>query len=282
MILISIKACAIALSLMVSPARADEDRLGLGEVDLIFPRNGTFAPMTITPIVFGIQNPAVIDGLYPTLKYGLWPADTPPANLTDLTWLAEEHLPNKTGPVSFLIDGIANTLNTENEWLFAWRLRWTNCSTADNGTTFEHRHGLVETGDFSWEPFEVAQSLYFTTKKGATQPNLTTLTAEDKCNDAQALAFHVTKTLKAPPSQLEGQQCAVLNTPLPTPVPCKASIAPAAASSISSSLTAGYCTYPTQAVISCPAEKGAASINEATYCLRWWFAGVLLVGKLFV
>ncbi|KAJ6086670.1 hypothetical protein N7467_005584 [Penicillium canescens] len=277
----SIKARAIALSLMMSLGTADTAGLGLGEVDLIFPRNETFAPMTITPIVFGIQNPAVIDGLYPTLSYGLWSADTPPSNQTHMTYLAEEHLPNKTGPVSFLIDSIANTLNTENEWRFVWRLRWTNCSTPDNGTTSENGRGLVETDDFSWRPYEVAHSVLFTTKKGATQLNLTTLTADDKCDDAQALAFHATKTLKAPPSNLWGEKCAVLKSPSPTPTPCKASIAPAAASSMSSSLTARYCMDPTP-VISCPAKKGGASINEATSHLRWWFAGVLLVGKLFV
>ncbi|KAJ5121106.1 uncharacterized protein N7515_009067 [Penicillium bovifimosum] len=269
----STKTCAIAVSLMVSLGAADKAVLGVGEVDLIFPRNGTFAPMTITPIVFGIQNPAVIDGLYPILGYGLWTADTSPDNQTDLTYLTDGHLPNKTGPVSFLIDGIANTHNTENQWRFVWRLIWTNCSIPDNETTSELSLGL---GDHV-----IAQSLLFTTKKGATPLNLTTLTADDKCNDAQALTFHATTTMPAPLTDARGETCAVLKSPSPTPTPCKASIAPAAASSISSSLTASYCQYPTP-VISCPAKRNGAPINEATSHFRWWLAGVLLVGKLFV
>jgi hypothetical protein len=50
---------------------------------------------------------------------------------------------------------------------------------------------------------------------------------------------------------------------------------------MSSSLTARYCMDPTP-VISCPAKKGGAAINEVTFHLRWWAAGVLLVGKLFI
>ncbi|CAG8207105.1 unnamed protein product [Penicillium salamii] len=278
--MLTLKARAIALSLMSSLGAADTASLGLGEIDLVFPRNDTFAPMTITPIVFGIQNPAVIDGLYPTLIYGLWSADTPPNNQTHMTYLAEEHLPNKTGPVSFIIDSIANTLNTENEWRFVWKLRWTNCSTPSNGTTSENGRGLVDTDDFSWRPYDVSHSVLFTTKKGADQLNLTTLST-DKCDDTQAVAFHTTKTLKAPPSNLWGEKCAVLKSPSPTPAPCKASIAPTAASSISSSLTAKYCMDPTP-VISCPAKKGGASINGVGSYLTGWVVGVFLVGKLLI
>lgn len=49
--------------------------LSVEEVDMIFPRNGTFGPMTITPIGFTIQNPEAIDRLYPYINYGLWRAD---------------------------------------------------------------------------------------------------------------------------------------------------------------------------------------------------------------
>ncbi|CAG8263166.1 unnamed protein product [Penicillium salamii] len=277
--MLNLRAQAIALSLMISLGAADTAGLGLGEIDLIFPRHDTFAPMTITPIVFGIQNPAVIDGLYPTLSYGLWSADTPPNNQTHMTYLAEEHLLNKTGPVSFIIDSIANTLNTENEWRFVWKLRWTNCSMPSNGTTSENGRGLVDTDEFSWRPYDVAHSVLFTTKKGANQLNLTTL--NDKCDNTQATAFYTTKTLKAPPSNLWGEKCAVLKSPSPTPAPCKASIAPAAASSISSSLTARYCMDPTP-VISCPAKKGGASINTVGSDFSWCLMGALLVGKLFI
>ena len=253
--------------------------LGIGEIDVIFPRNETFELMPLMPVVFAIQNPAAIGRLYPTLSYGLWPADTPPHNQTKWTNLAVEKLPDTESSVSFLLDGIANTLNTESEWEFTWKLRWTNCSTPANGTTFHNEHGLVEEPDFAWRPYWTGKSIHFTTKKGGNQPNLTAISTGDKCDDTQVLAFNVTKTLTAPEGYLEGRKCAVLESPAPTPAPCKVSVAPAAASSISSTLTARECTAATPA-ISCPAKKGGAAINEASSQLKWWAAGlVLLVGK---
>ncbi|KAJ5114808.1 hypothetical protein NUU61_000567 [Penicillium alfredii] len=182
--------------------------------------------------------------------------------------------------VSFLLDSVSNTLNTESEREFVWKLRWTNCSTPANGTTSHDEHGLVEERDFAWRPSWTGRSIYFTTKRGGTQSNLTARSIGDKCDDdAQTLAFNVTKTLKAPGGSLEGKTCAVLVSPPPTPAPCKASVAPAAASSISSALTARQSTAATP-VISCPAKSGGVAISEANSQLKWWAAGlVLLVGK---
>jgi hypothetical protein len=276
----SIKARLLALGLLASLGAADTAGLGFGEVDVIFPRNGTFGPMTLTPIVFAFQNPAAIDQLYPYIKYGLWPADLPNGNKTLSSNLVDMHLPNTTGPVSFLQASIANTLNTENEWEFVWRMDWTNCSTPTN-TTSDDQRGLVEKPEVTVGDYWIGHSIRFTTEKGAKQPNLTALTTGDKCGDTSALAFNVTKTLRAQAGYYEGKKCAVLESPAPTTAPCKVSIAPAAASSISSTLTAGQCIAPTPA-ISCPAKNGGASVNKATSHLRWWVAGVLLVGKLFV
>jgi hypothetical protein len=111
--MLNIKARLIALSLMANLGAADTAGLGVGEIDVIFPRNETFELMPLMPVVFAIQNPVVIDRLYPTLSYGLWSADTPLYNQTNWTNLAVEKLPDTESSVLFLLDGIANTLNTE-------------------------------------------------------------------------------------------------------------------------------------------------------------------------
>lgn len=133
--MLSIKARLLTLSRMATQGAANTHGLGVGEIDVIFPRNETFEPMQLMPVVFAVRNPEVIDGLFPTLGYGLWPADTPPHNQTDWTTLASEELPDTNGSVSFLLDSIANTVNTENEWKFVWKLKWANCSLPANGTT---------------------------------------------------------------------------------------------------------------------------------------------------
>lgn len=268
----------LAFSLMVSLGIAETTGLGLAEVDLIFPRNGTFGPMTLTPIVFAIQNPAAIDRLYPYITYGLWPVDLPPGNQTLNNNLVQQHLPNttnKTDSMAFLEASIANTLNTENDWEFVWRMDWTNCSTSANETTSDGEPKVNLNNPWA------GQSVRFTTKKGASQPNLTALTAEEKCGDASALAFNITKTLEAQSGYYEGEKCAVLASPAPTPTPCKVSVAPVAASSISSTLIAAQCAAPTPD-ISCPPKKGAATANGVASRLKWWASGMLLVCELLV
>ncbi|KAJ5522071.1 hypothetical protein N7527_006186 [Penicillium freii] len=251
----NIKARIFALVLGASIGAANTHSLGFGEVDVIFPRNGTFGPMTITPIVFAIQNPEAIDGLYPYISYGLC-------------------------PVSFIQSSIPTTLNTENEWEFVWQMDYTNCSTLANGTTSNDRRGLAEKPEINLNSPWASRSIRFTTKKGANQPNLTALTASDKCGDTSALAFNVTQSLRPQSGYYEEKECAVLESPA-SPTPCKVSISPAAASSMSSSLTARYCLDPTP-IISCPAKNGGAAINDVSSRLKWWAAGVLLVGKILV
>ena len=274
--MLNIIARLFAFGLMAVLGATETTGLGFGEVDLIFPRNGTFEPTTLMPIVFGIQNPAAVNRTYPTLSYGLWSSDLPPSNRTHWTDLAVEKLPDSDSPVSFLLDGIANDLNTENEWDFVWRLRWTNCSKPADGTTFDKELGFVEEPDFAWRAYSLGKSIKFTTKSGGARVNLTSLTTADKCDDMQAFAFNVTETMKAPSGSLKGRKCAVLQTPTPAPFPCKASVAPSAASSISSTLTSRECTAPTP-VISCPAKKGGAATNAMNSQMRWWAAGLALL-----
>ncbi|KAJ5415833.1 hypothetical protein N7465_004528 [Penicillium sp. CMV-2018d] len=276
----SIKARLFALVLGASIGAANTHSLGFGEVDVIFPRNGTFGPMTITPIVFAIQNPEAIDGLYPYISYGLWQADLPPKNQTLDTHVVTSHLQNTTGPVSFIQSSIPTTLDTEDEWEFVWQMDYTNCSTLANGATSNDRRGLAEKPEVNLNSPWASRSIRFTTKKGANQPNLTALTAGDKCGDTSALAFNVTQSLRPQSGYYEEKECAVLESPA-SPTPCKVSISPAAASSMSSSLTARYCLDPTP-IISCPAKNGGAAINDVSSRLKWWAAGVLLVGKILV
>ncbi|CAI7660860.1 unnamed protein product [Penicillium pancosmium] len=263
-----LKKQVLAFSLMVSLGIAETTGLGFAEVDLVFPRDGIFGLMPLTPIVFVIQNPAAIDRLYPYIDYGLWPVDLPRGNHTLDRMLVQQHLPNTTdttGSVAFLNARIANTLNTENDWEFVWKMDWTNCSTSANETTSDGEPKVNLNNPWA------GQSVRFTTKKGANQPNLTALTADDKCGDASALAFNVTKTLEPQSGYYEGQKCAVLASPAPTPAPCKVSVAPAAASSILSTLTAAQCAAFTPG-ISCPPKKGAATVNNAASQLIWWAA----------
>ncbi|KAM0253118.1 hypothetical protein ACHAQJ_007394 [Trichoderma viride] len=47
---------------------------GIFEVDLLFPRNETYAPNPLMPVVFALQNPtlASVNGLIATIDWELW------------------------------------------------------------------------------------------------------------------------------------------------------------------------------------------------------------------
>ncbi|KAJ5146362.1 uncharacterized protein N7515_000926 [Penicillium bovifimosum] len=261
----NIKAQLLALGLMASLGEANTHDLGFGEIDLIFPRNGTFEPMVLMPVIFAFQNPRVIDGLYPYLRWGVWPADLPKGNQSMAAYIddGEFHL-NTTDAVLYLTSSIPSTLhpedlNTENEWEFG-------ITSGDNPMV-----NLNGPSD--------AHSIRFTTKKGAGQPNLTALTADDKCDDISATAFNVTKILIAQSGYYQGDKCAVLETPAPTPSPCKVSIVPSAASSIAAAITAAQCEG-IDPVVSCPPKNGGAAITDMASSLKWWAAGVLIMGTL--
>ncbi|CAI7663381.1 unnamed protein product [Penicillium palitans] len=262
----NIKARLLAVGLMASLGAANTHDLGFGEIDLIFPQNGTFEPMVLMPVVFAFQNPKVIDGLYPYLRYGVWPADLPKGNQTMAAYIDGDSIPSALHPEG---------LDTENEWEFVWGLEWTNCSTPAHGTTSDGKPKVNYNGP------SAGRSIRFTTKKGAGQPNLTALTADDKCDDISAMAFDVTKTLIAQSGYLEGDKCAVLETPAPTPSPCKVSIVPSAASSIAAAITSAQCAG-IDPIVSCPAKNGGAAITDVASSLKWWTAGVLIVGTLLI
>ncbi|KAA8646333.1 hypothetical protein EYZ11_013272 [Aspergillus tanneri] len=268
------KAHLVALSLVVALGTADPTGLGFGEVDVVFPRNDTFELMPLMPIVFAVQNPAAIGQVYPTLEYMVSSLDTPSEDKIHWAQLPIRRLPANETTTTFLHDGLANRLNTENMWEFAWTMRWTNCSTSDNGTAFDDDHGLDDQDGFHRRTSSPYQSFIFTTAKGGRQPNLTAISIGDDCGRTQALAFNVTQTLKVPTGPLRGDgvsSCALLASPAPTPRPCKVSVAPEAASSISSTLTHAECYAATPAV-SCPPKSDGAAVHGPSAQVAWWTA----------
>jgi hypothetical protein len=164
-----------------------------------------------------------------------------------------DHLVDNKTETQFMYFGIANQFNTENTWEFGWSMSWSNCSTSDNGTDYDNAHTRNDVDGFHERYYDVYQSIIFTTKKGGRQANLTTLTTDEDCGKAPAFAFDMIQTLTTPTGQSDegAPKYALLTSPTPTPSPYKASVAPEAASSISSSLTSHKCTAATP-TISCP------------------------------
>ncbi|KAJ6049646.1 hypothetical protein N7444_006362 [Penicillium canescens] len=148
----SFKACLLALSVVVNLATVNATGLGLAEIDLVFPRNDTFEPMPLMPIVFAVKNNPAFQQISPSMTYK-------PLSTDDL-------VDNKT-ETQFVYFGIANHFNTENTWEFGWSMSWSNCSTSDNGTDYDNAHTRNDVDGFHERYYDVYQSIIFTTKKGA-------------------------------------------------------------------------------------------------------------------
>ncbi|CAG8890308.1 unnamed protein product [Penicillium egyptiacum] len=252
-----VQACLLALGLL---ALAGADSTGTTEVDIVFPRNDTYELMPLMPVVFAVQNPAAVQHLYTTLEYLVWPEEGPyNGSFNELR--IDMVTPNET--TQFLSEGIPNLLNTEGKWGFSWRLRSTNCSTSDDGTAYNDDHMTEDYDGFHRRTSWSYQYFRFTTAKGGRQPNLTAITTGEDCGKTQGIAFDVKQNLEVP-FALTGNgpsSCALLASPAPTPSPCRASVVPSIASSISARITQAECYAATPAV-SCPPKKDGAAVNS--------------------
>ncbi|KAJ5132289.1 hypothetical protein N7448_006447 [Penicillium atrosanguineum] len=244
-----VQARLLALSLL---ALADADSTGVAEVNIVFPRNGTYGLMPLMPVYLVYPSEGPYNGSFSTL---------------DINRLTA----NET--TQFLYKAIPNILNVEWKWGFSWRLRTVNCSTSDIGTAYDDEHTVEDYDGFHRRAQLDFQSFQFTTTKGGRQPNLTTITTDNNCGNTQGVAFDVKQYLNVP-SALTGDglaMCALLASPAPTPSPCRASVVLSAASSISARLTQAECYAVTPAVSCLPKKDAAALLNPG-------IPGVLLVG----
>jgi hypothetical protein len=100
---------------------------GVVEVDLIFSRNDTFAPSKLTPIVFAIQNPSLVQSINPVLSWnieqrGVSANDS--INTSDLFHLSSLNYSN-SDPY-FLYESTGH-LDSEGFFQFAWTIEYSNC-----------------------------------------------------------------------------------------------------------------------------------------------------------
>ncbi|KAL0466563.1 hypothetical protein QR685DRAFT_99617 [Neurospora intermedia] len=221
------------------------------EVDLIFPRNDTYAPSTLFPIVFAFQNAALAPSLDPSLDLLLW--DSTFSHADDYTVKLKST--NFTNEPTFVYTYIS-TLNTTADgaptsYMLSWELGARNCS-----------HFGVIGGGFR------SLGVTFTIANGAPEPDLVGATANSAlCTDASYFAFNLTGTVDVYPAQYDGRNsCAVLSDvqPLVDGDPCAVHVDSATASSISAALTATACADAVIPLVSCPSKQNVAAADTKT------------------
>ncbi|KAI1800509.1 hypothetical protein F4811DRAFT_25620 [Daldinia bambusicola] len=237
------------------------------DIDIVYPRNGTFAPEVLTPIVFTVRNPQLAAPLDLNLRWEIYRNDRPfndgpwSVGTKRLIWATN---PNATDP--FYVYGYTDKLNVEAPWWLRWKLSWGNCSQSDDPN---QEPGVASDVSFS----HVRNIVEFTTKNGSTQLDLATVNrpGDDTCGNVTdtRVTFNVTGVLDTPrPYQYDDlDTCAVLAPPsnITTPPPtktCGPEIDASAASSILAGITATACANLPGPDVSCPPDKPSSAIRS--------------------
>lgn len=221
------------------------------EVDLIFPRNDTYAPSPLLPLVIAIQNSHAAAALSLSFEYIIW-------NVTsngswDYPWwrgdihLESANLSSRSDPY-FAFDSTAALVDTEGPFMLAWTLNTFNCS------------GSPQSSDtLNLDNPSKGNLLYFSTAKDA-QPAgraLADATDRDTCAQIPGFTYNVTGSLEVPDGLSYISACAILSlaSSTPAPSPCQVHLSPASASSISTAVTSAACAWSPDPVLRCPATK---------------------------
>jgi hypothetical protein len=217
------------------------DAAGVLEIDLLFPRNETYAPHTRFPVVFALRNPHLAQHLRPEINWAIVNATEPPRHRL-AEGIHRSFLPNETSQEPYFVYDFPNLRGHEGPVHLSWWAVWISCNSSSSEPAFE-----VGGTDFS------TLGIDFTIKSGGQSVDLVAATAR---NDEQTcaqpgVAINVTDETKWVPNDLldihdyGDATCAVLasSSPTPTANPCQVEITSAAAESMWASLAADWCLY---------------------------------------
>lgn len=233
------------------------------EVDLILPRNDTYPPSPVFPIIFAVQNPSLAEKFQPVINLQVHQVG---GNMTFSTTYNLWEGSNTSNP-RFLNWGNSK-LNFEGEFQLTYDLSVDRCFM-DNKT---HEVNIRRFSEF--------KSLFFTTKNGTSPPDFVAATDEDTCDKALAQAINYADLSKVPASERNyGPSCLASPTTIPTTTsPCNVKINSSAAASMSAAMTSTACAVR-RAGVTCPtpASKNAASKPNLNPGGAWILAMVSLL-----
>ena len=228
------------------------------EIDLIFPRNESYAPTDRFPVVFAFQNAGRAKYLNPGLEFTLWNLQDLDASLTlshDLRWT------NWTDQDTYLAHDYYTLFKDEGHYRVTWTLTWQSCDE----NAFDDNP--LDTADMIRN--STTWATWFTTESSAPKVDLVAGTANKTCPSEHGVVIDVTdKTMKVPRevswsgSDYTNNTCAIVakstQTSTPTPDPCRVHIDKTAVASMEASLLARLCRG-SNPPSDCPEEKKSAA-----------------------
>jgi hypothetical protein len=234
---------ASSLAVLLACLWAVVDAAGVLEIDLLFPRNETYAPHTRFPVIFALRNPHLAQHLRPEINWVILNASR--SDPTSVRLADGKHRffwTNETTQEPYFLYHFPNLRSHEGPVHLGWWANWISCNLSSSEPAFEV--GETEL---------LTLNIDFTVKSGGQSVDLVAATArndEETCAQP-GVAINVTdETRWVPDDPLDihdygDETCAVLasSSPTPTANPCHVEITSAAAESIWASLAADWCLY---------------------------------------
>ncbi|KAI8946256.1 hypothetical protein F4801DRAFT_565162 [Xylaria longipes] len=246
------------------------------EVDVVFPRNDTYAPADAFPLVMAIQNNFLSQFLEfdMVLLWVIFHVDNQSISIDAGSF---ETSPPAYDDQRYLVSATTKLNSTEGRFALYWKLGVNNCSIANvnaNGTS---------TVDNLYTNY--SNETYFTLQNAAQPPDLVAATSPDTCASMAATVLNITGYTPRPgispipglPPE-EQLQCPVLRNATVSPTPCSVRLNQTQAASISASATVVACDkWPTdypgyKAACEAEPESAASLLNTATVQAGVWVA----------
>lgn len=285
----------LGASLMATlAAAADAPSTGIVEVDLMFPRNETYAPGDYLRIIFAVQNTALAGLLGIEVSYRLYNQDeyhdptvwNPHSIVSSSRRLKWDNLSAASADPFFFetLHHQAMELHaTEGRFTLEWTVYWAGC--ADDSFTAA-RPGAKS----SFLRNDTTHSLDFTLKNGSQPMDPVAATAEGKpCPADLGAAINVTtKTVAVPAAFTSGwtwdgnDACAVLPSGAvePTPSPCRVRVNEAADKSLSATHAGGCSAQSGGCGQSSSAAAAARPLGVAPFAVAGTAGMAAVVGAL--
>ncbi|KFZ06234.1 hypothetical protein V501_07602 [Pseudogymnoascus sp. VKM F-4519 (FW-2642)] len=206
------------------------------EVDLVFPRNETYAPTTWFPVVFAFQNAERARLLNPHISYTIRNWDDMLGN-DGASFSHDLRLANwSSHDPYFVYNYFHDVFAKEGSWWLTWHVTWESCNEVPFSAGLSR--DMIRNSS-SW-------SVLFTTKNSAQEIDLVAVTNNKTCPAELGVVINVTDTTMTVPFGVDwsgGDTCAVVasSTPTPTANPCQVKIDSVVVASMSASLAATLC-----------------------------------------
>jgi len=244
----AIPCTTLVASAATAPAATNIPLPATLELDVIFPRNETYSPVTLFPVVFALQNPSLGGGFSLSVSWRI--VNLSPDSETGYTFETDIYFPRQAKadtPLSFLTTGISRLNSTEGIFALIW--------FADVGTCKARPDGAE--GENIYNGTDARGRIVFTLKKGSPLPNLWPFSGpqDSGCAQLDNATFGAIELRSVPRLSefLGAPSCAVASPSQPTANPCAVQLNDTGIASLSSRITARACATPDPTLTSgCP------------------------------